>query len=70
MMRLGSVSSITTLPDERMQAPNIGKSVRGTSAQCSREGEDNSMHVAMAIVAVGVLAVVAGLLNVKISAGK
>lgn len=42
----------------------------GNSASGSLDGEDNSWHVAGAIVAVGLVAIAAGLINVKITAGK
>lgn len=42
----------------------------GSSASGSLDDEDNSWHVAGAIVLVALVAVAAGLVNVKITAGK
>jgi hypothetical protein len=72
-MRQNVVTSLVTTPaptqadNGKSAAPNIGKA---NCAECSRQGEDNSMHIAIAIIAVGLLAVAAGYLNIRVSAGK
>lgn len=70
-MRMGTVTNLQTVRPQqdagKSTAANIGKP---GCAECSRPGENNSLHIAGAILLIGVLAVAAGFLNARISVGK
>lgn len=70
MSIIGSVTNAGTVkPSKFVTAADIGPA-GFPYAQGSRPGENNANHVAVAIVLVGVVALAAGLINVKVSAGK
>lgn len=61
---MGTVTNIRTIAGGEMGSPTTG------TASGSRAGEDNSKHVAIAIGALAALAIGAGLVNVRIAAGR
>ena len=61
---------VTNLQSYRDASGERGGDVTGTLAHGSRTDEDNSRHVMVAFLAVGVLALAAGLINVKVAAGR
>lgn len=60
---MGTVTNLQTVTGGDMNTS-------GGKASGSRVGEDNSKHVAIAIVGLAALAIGAGLVNVKLSAGR
>lgn len=63
-MGMASVSSIAAYRQ------NLGGSIMAPTAQSSRPGENNSMHLATAIGLIALVAIAAGLINVKVAAGR
>lgn len=61
----GVVTNLRSIAGGEMSANTTPGTASG-----SRGGEDNSTHVAVAIVALAGLAIAAGLVNIKLSAGR
>lgn len=71
MARMGTVTNLQTVRTQqdagKSTASNLGDS---SKAETCRPGEDNSLHIAGAILLIGLLAVAAGVINARISVGK
>lgn len=71
MGNAGTVTNLTTVRTQKDSGKSTAANVSGKPcAECSRVGEDNSKHIAIAIVAIAVLAVAAGALNARVSVGR
>ena len=71
MARMGTITNLQTVRSQQDAGKSTAANLGDTSkAEGSRPGEDNSMHIAGAIILVGLLAIAAGLVNARISVGR
>lgn len=62
-----AATNVTSISEAPSAAQGVqGATRNGVYGETSRPGEDNSLHVALAIFAIGAVAVATGYLNIKV----